>query len=496
MVNTLGAHEIWYDQRLYAGQHWWKEIIRRLEWSDIFVYLLSKDSIASPYCRKELEIARKLGRDILPILIDPEAIIPGDLQDLQYVDMSNQFDAENVSMLHNSILIYERDIGKTPVKTKSRRLQTGELHSPVIDSAEMIGKAANAFEKGEYDQVLLLLKQSEAKGFKSRFINIQKMIQAAEKAITDQTRRREAEREYRQIAELFKYESMYDFACDAFIEFEKIFPEHDPDNFKQYCVQPVKDEIVDGSPDSDFLPMLKWCLIPGGVINVSNTGSNDGRLRERSVKISSFYLSKYPVTNQQFQHFIDAQDGYANPYWWQFSDYATAWFEEHLEPLPSRYESDERPRENVNWYEAVAFTRWLSHATNQNITLPRVAQWQKAAQGDDDRFYPWGNVFHESYCNTHESEIKSTTSVDRYDKGVSPYGVYDMSGNVWEWCIDKIDPEEGSFDFRRAVLGGSFVSPADRAQVSFRYYLKPDVRYSSIGFRIVYLTNRANLINA
>jgi formylglycine-generating enzyme required for sulfatase activity len=68
-----------------------------------------------------------------------------------------------------------------------------------------------------------------------------------------------------------------------------------------------------------------------------------------------------------------------------------------------------------------------------------------------------------------------------------------MAGNVWEWCHDKAEPEEGSFDFRRSVLGGSFVSPADRAQISFRYYLKPEVRYSSIGFRLVCLPNSANL---
>lgn len=322
------------------------------------------------------------------------------------------------------------------------------------------------------------------------------MLKAAEEAIADQTRRREAEREYRQIAELFKYSSTQDFACDALFEFQKIFPGYDPDKLKVHCQEPVNVEIDTNILGSEFLPMLQWCLIPGGAINVSNTGSNEGQLREKTVKISDFYISKFPITNQQFQCFVDAKDGYANPYWWQFSDYATAWFEEHLEPLPSRYTSNERPRENVNWYEAVAFTRWLGHSMNQNITLPRVAQWQKAAQGDDDRFYPWGNVFHESHCNTHESEIKSTTSVDRYEKGVSPYGVYDMSGNVWEWCINKADPEEGYFDFRRAVLGGSFVSPADRAQVSFRYYLKPGVRYSSIGFRIACLSNGANLTNA
>jgi formylglycine-generating enzyme required for sulfatase activity len=78
-----------------------------------------------------------------------------------------------------------------------------------------------------------------------------------------------------------------------------------------------------------------------------------------------------------------------------------------------------------------------------------------------------------------------TTNVNRYSEGCSPYGVYDMAGNVWEWCLDKQPPDDDSPDFKRAVIGGSYVSPFDRAQASFRYFLNPEVRYSSIGFRLV-----------
>lgn len=494
-VNTLTAHDVWYDQRLYAGQDWWKEILRRLEWCDLFIYLLSKESIASPYCRKELDIARKLDREILPVLIDVTSDIPADLENVQYVDMSDSLNADNVSMLHNSIMLFERHNGNSSPQKKKviQKLQTGEFKIPVNDSIEMVSLAAKAFEEGHYDQSVLLLKQAQAKKFKSRFINIEKMLEAAEKALAEQTRRREAEREYSQILELFRYTSTRDFACEAFVKFHEVFPDFDPDNLKQHChlLDPLEQHRV-SFLDNEILPMLKWCEIPAGIVRLSNTQSHDGQLGERSVRLSGFLMSKYPVTNQQFDIFMKAENGYCNPAWWQFSDYAMAWFEQHPEPLESRYKGDDRPRENVSWYEAIAFSRWLSHCTDYNITLPRVAQWQRAAQGDDNRFYPWGNVFQDSYCNTYESEIKSTTSVTRYDKGVSPYDVYDMAGNVWEWCLDKAEPEEGSFDYRHCVLGGSFVSPADRAQISFRYYLKPEVRYSSIGFRLVCLPNSAN----
>ena len=99
------------------------------------------------------------------------------------------------------------------------------------------------------------------------------------------------------------------------------------------------------------------------------------------------------------------------------------------------------PRENVNWYEAMAFANWLGAQLRMTITLPTVAQWQRAAKGDDDRYFPWGDDYDEDRCNTVETGLKQTTPVDRYRKGASPYGVYDMAGNVWEWTLNSADAD-------------------------------------------------------
>ena len=66
VVDTLDVHETWYDQRLYAGQDWWKEILRRLDWCEGFIYLLSPDSVNSEVCRKEYELAKSLGTPHFP----------------------------------------------------------------------------------------------------------------------------------------------------------------------------------------------------------------------------------------------------------------------------------------------------------------------------------------------------------------------------------------------------------------------------------------------
>jgi formylglycine-generating enzyme required for sulfatase activity len=209
---------------------------------------------------------------------------------------------------------------------------------------------------------------------------------------------------------------------------------------------------------------------------------------ELVLPVSRFLMSKYPVTNQQFDYFIRAEDGYSNRHWWTYSDAAFHWYKTHEQPLESRFSGDERPRENISWYEAMAFCNWLSHYTGGSITLPTLAQWQYAAQGRDNRFFPWGNTYHPDICNTHESGLKMTTEVTRYDDGKSPFGVYDMAGNVWEWCLDTGEPDDEQSDEKRAVTGGSYVSPYDRAKITFHYFLNPESRFSSIGFRIVALS--------
>ena len=113
LVETLSVHDVWYDQRLYAGQHWWNEILQRLDWCDIFIYLLSTESVASEYCQKELDIAWRIGREIIPVLIQPGVEVPEDIVNLQYVDMTDGFSGENVAILLNSVLNAERSLRRT-----------------------------------------------------------------------------------------------------------------------------------------------------------------------------------------------------------------------------------------------------------------------------------------------------------------------------------------------------------------------------------------------
>jgi formylglycine-generating enzyme required for sulfatase activity len=125
---------------------------------------------------------------------------------------------------------------------------------------------------------------------------------------------------------------------------------------------------------------------------------------------------------------------------------------------------------------------------NWQVSLPTEQQWQRAAQGDDGREYPWGDAFDSSRCNTEESGIKRTTPVNQYPNGISPYGVYDMAGNVWEWCLNEYeDPDITSLaaSHSHVVRGGSWGSPQDIARVACRGGRGQSIRSAHVGFRVV-----------
>ncbi|MEO0563405.1 MAG: SUMF1/EgtB/PvdO family nonheme iron enzyme, partial [Chloroflexota bacterium] len=231
-------------------------------------------------------------------------------------------------------------------------------------------------------------------------------------------------------------------------------------------------------------PQIDFVSILSGIVRL--VGESDAL--PKSVSVKAFDMAKYPVVNADFQRFVMAPDGYANPSWWQYSDRSCHWFEEHPLAVSSCFPDERTPRENVSWYAAVAFCLWLGHRLGRRVQLPTFSHWFRAAQGDDGRLFPWGDQFESDRCNTRESRFRRTTPVDCYRDGISPYGVFDMAGNVWEWCSDGSRTEDilsGEMVRKRAVVGGSYLSPLERSQVGYRCFLHPNTVAGSIGFRVI-----------
>ncbi len=221
-----------------------------------------------------------------------------------------------------------------------------------------------------------------------------------------------------------------------------------------------------------------------------------------------YSIAKYPITNRQYGRFV-AAGGYDQRQWWTDAgweakqqglvlDWGTGqgvatdnpWTQPRFWD-DSQWNGTEHPVVGVSWYEALAFCLWLSDVTGEKIMLPTEEQWQYAAQGDDGRKYPWGDEWDCSRCNNSVKPCQSegTTPVRQYEgKGDSPFGVVDMSGNVWEWCLTDYD--NGSNDMTssassRVVKGGGwFHFTAADPRCNFRYYDAPYGNYNFRGFRI------------
>lgn len=242
-------------------------------------------------------------------------------------------------------------------------------------------------------------------------------------------------------------------------------------------------------PDlSAILPTpFEWCFISAGKVRLAPVDDWRGKAAGGEFEVDSFFLAKYPITNAQFQRFVDAVDGYDDPQWWNYSSAAGAWRASNPHAAwPSFDLTSSYPRVNVSWYESLAFCYWLNAhiESDYQIMLPTEAQWQFAAAGDTGYAYPWGNEFDSEKCNTRESGVRQLTRVTQYPEGASPFGVMDMSGNVCEWCLNgwEIDEVQGSSP--RCLRGGSWSNMAADARVIFRDTLSPNSRFNYRGFRI------------
>lgn len=174
----------------------------------------------------------------------------------------------------------------------------------------------------------------------------------------------------------------------------------------------------------DGRPMV---LVEGSVF-LSGAG-NEG------IWLPSFYIDVFPVTNAQYAQFL-AASGHPPPSDWKGTAApADRW---------------NHPVVFVNWHDASEYAQWAGKQ------LPSSLQWEKAARGTRGVSYPWGDQPTPAKCNVRENGVGSTTPVDRYRTGVSPYGVYDLCGNVWEWCRTE------TWDNRFELKGGAWTTPFER----------------------------------
>lgn len=220
--------------------------------------------------------------------------------------------------------------------------------------------------------------------------------------------------------------------------------------------------------------------IPAGPVWLgSDRNLNEQPIQE--INLPAFEIAKYPITNHQFRIFCDQTgrpyppdpEGWAN-YFLGYPDH---------------------PVIRVNWFEAECYCQWLSRVTGKPYRLPTEVEWEKAARGGlQGKAHPWGDE--EPHGHAHFGERvyawePNMRGIQTKRVGSYPpngYGLYDMAGNVWEWCADWYAPYVSGERQRRGIYkvarGGSWASDADALRCAYRMNFSPSYRDYYIGFRV------------
>lgn len=271
--------------------------------------------------------------------------------------------------------------------------------------------------------------------------------------------------------------------------------------------------------------------LPGGSFRMgSDSGegfAEDGESPAHDVRLEPFFIDSGAVTNEQFAAFVDATGHVtdAETYGWSFvfhmllpRDFpptraiaCAPWWRQiegacWRHPEGPRSSIDDRldhPVIHVSWNDAVAFARWAGKR------LPTEAEWEYASRGGlDQARYPWGDELTpggEHRCNIWQGEFPTRNSCDDGYLGTAPvdsyepngYGLYNTSGNVWEWCADwfsptyyrqrpRVDPRGPIQGSHRVIRGGSYLchpSYCNRYRVAARSHNEPDSSTGNMGFR-------------
>ncbi|MCC6741013.1 MAG: formylglycine-generating enzyme family protein [Planctomycetia bacterium] len=189
--------------------------------------------------------------------------------------------------------------------------------------------------------------------------------------------------------------------------------------------------------------------------------------QSRGEHLSGYWIDKYPVSNQDYRTFCQET---AHPY-------PAHWVDDDGRLVFPR-EIATHPVVHVTWDDAAAYAKW------KNKRLPAAIEWEKAARGPSGNVWPWGNVWDPEKANSAASGIGGTTPVDQYRSGKSYYGVYDMVGNVWQWCLDKVESTEASHpEALRVLRGGSWRSPVFYCRCAVKHAMDPLRASDNFGFR-------------
>ena len=251
------------------------------------------------------------------------------------------------------------------------------------------------------------------------------------------------------------------------------------------CMSGIKDDTKEN-----------MIFIPEGSFTMGFKIDNDhewGDMDEEpvhQVTLSSYWIDKYEVTSSNFTKFLNENKKEAYRFI-EITPSVTVQFEDNV--YQPRKGLENYPVNRVSWFGADAYCKW------KEKRLPTEAEWEKAARGTDQRIFPWGNEFPDNSRVTFrrkfsEKGFQVMEPVEGMKNGISPFGVHQMAGNVWEWVSDwfdatayqdenRIDPKGPESGISKVLRGGNWYYKAYYMRTTYRFNERPDIFKVWQGFR-------------
>jgi len=440
--------DVWIDERLDYGSTWPQEIQKQLDSCTAFIVIMTTRSFESEWVQNELNRAKRLGKPIYPLLLEGGGPWLS-VESTQFADVRNgSFPDEK--FYTNLERVVPRTAGGTspqttiqPAPTRATAATSRKLSLPVFAGVGVLALIVLGVIYFSGNRPSSVTPTPESKP-------------------------------------------------SSLIPVEVIVTESTEESLPTEIIPPTDAPLATEITDANGMTMM---LVSMGEYVMGSDNSDSDAGPAHSVRLDAYYIDKYEVTNASYAKCVDA--GACAPPRELGSSTHTDYY--------GNSEFDNYPVVNVDWYMAGAYCSWRGES------LPTEAQWEIAARGENGFIYPWGNSF-ECRNGNFDDETRvdefvvsggpncdgyeDTAPVGSYLNGRSPFGLFDMAGNVWEWVSDSYledyyatlgdnasNPRGPSGGQYQVVRGGSWGSNTDVTQTIYRGKFKPADFYDYLGFR-------------
>ena len=511
---VYGHENVWMDDVLTGGDIWWEEILDQINACDIFIYMLSNESVTSPYCRAEYQEAYRLRKRIITAQIRDRTKLTDELAERQYVNMIDwERDPDQLNELHRAIT------KQAQLVRRSRPRYAGRTPKPGIPDAEeeQVQRDSAPPDKSSTLPAITLPQQPAATDNRRMWLYVASFVVVLlvvlglavssflggdDASQTPTSPRGLAESESATATQTPAEVAMTQAALDQ------------TGTATLWTVTPSPTETPSSTPTATATltptPTATNTPLPPGFTPIERNADWEPRAGEFSdvemvlVPVGCFMMGSTDVQLEnavnelggRIEWFTDEQPigelCFNEPFWIDRYEVTRAAYRECVEdsactqaPVTDYSSRDTQPVIQLNWFQALHYCEW------RDGRLPTEAEWEYAARGPDSLVFPWGNEFAGASLVYRDNSGGVIADVGSRLGGDSWVGAYDLSGNVQEWTntvyeaypYETADGRENSSYRNRVARGGSFSSTASYTRAAARRDYAPDSDSTDRGFR-------------